>query len=79
MVERLFRWGFGDDILCIFCRGCIEGRSHLFFYCNFCRRFLKGNMGKCLIDNPPYEWDAIAECGVLEAECGVLENGRKNT
>jgi hypothetical protein len=33
---------------------------------------LKGNMGKCLIDNPPYEWDAIAECG-------VLENGRKNT
>jgi hypothetical protein len=36
-------------------------------------------MGKCLIDNPPYEWDAIAECGVLEAECGVLENGRKNT
>lgn len=62
--ERLLRWGFDGAIMCVFCRGRIEGISHLFFDCNFCRRVWKGNMGKFLMDNPPYEWDAIVELGV---------------
>lgn len=32
--ERLFKWDFGGDVLCVFCRICIEGRNHFSFFFN---------------------------------------------
>ncbi len=38
--ERLLKWGFKGDVMCLFCRSCIEGIKHLEY----------GN--KCLIVDP---------------------------
>jgi hypothetical protein len=64
--ERLLSWGFGGNALCVFCRSCIEGRNHLFFYCSFCRRVWFGNLRRCLIVDLPYKWEDIVERGVKE-------------
>jgi hypothetical protein len=45
--DRLLKWGFMGDVLCVFCRGCIEGRNLLFFECCFCRRVWRVNLEKC--------------------------------
>lgn len=49
-----------------FCRSCIEGSNHLFFYCSFCRRVWFGNLRRCLIVDLPYKWEDIVERGVKE-------------
>lgn len=36
--ENLAKRGYTGDILCVFCRSCIDGRDHLFFLCSFSRR-----------------------------------------
>lgn len=36
---------------------------HLLFECSFWKRVWLGNLKKCLIESPPYEWDAIVESG----------------
>jgi hypothetical protein len=64
--ERLLRWGYGGNVLCGFCRRCIEGRSHLFFQCNFSKRVWLANLSKCLIDDPPIDWEDIIDRGVKE-------------
>jgi hypothetical protein len=51
-------------MLCLFCRGGVEGRNHLFFEFSFCRRIWLGDLSKCLVKDPPYEWDAIVDLGV---------------
>lgn len=28
--EKMMRWGYGGNVKCVFCKGCIEGRQHLF-------------------------------------------------
>jgi hypothetical protein len=48
-------------MLCLFCRGGVEGRNHLFFEFSFCRRIWLGDLSKCLVKDPPYEWDAIVD------------------
>lgn len=64
--DRLLKWGFVGDVLCVFCRGGIEGRNHLFFDCSFCRRVWRGNLENCLVSNIPYSWDDIVERGEQE-------------
>ena len=36
--DRLDKWGYTGDTLCVFCRGCIESKDHLFFVCPLARR-----------------------------------------
>ena len=36
--DKLAKWGYTGDTLCVFCRGCIGSKDHLFFACNFARR-----------------------------------------
>ena len=36
--DRLDKWGYTGDTLCVFCWGCIESKDHLFFVCPLARR-----------------------------------------
>jgi hypothetical protein len=54
------------NVLCGFCRRCIEGRSHLFFQYNFSKMVWLENLSKCLIDDPPIDWEGKIERGVKE-------------
>jgi hypothetical protein len=45
----------------------------LFFECSFCKRVWFGNLEKCFIENPPYEWDAIVESGIKDWKGGGLK------
>jgi hypothetical protein len=53
----------GGNVICVFCRGCIEDRNHLFFACSFCKRFWLAAIRQCLIADPPWEWDDIIARG----------------
>jgi hypothetical protein len=50
----------------VFCRGCLEGRSHLFFNCRFSKRIWRAALSQCLISDPPTDGDNILEKGVKE-------------
>jgi hypothetical protein len=69
--ERMCRWGYIGDCLCLFCRGCIESSDHLFFKCGFSKRIWKKLMKLCHVENPFEDWDDIrAWCGtVLTRDC----------
>jgi hypothetical protein len=62
--ERMASWGFQGDVLCVFCRGCIEGRDHLFFQCSFSRRIWKFVLDRCLITFSSDDWEEIIARGV---------------
>jgi hypothetical protein len=44
--ERLLKWGFQGDVMCVFCRSNIEGRDHLFFQCGFDKKNMEGDNEK---------------------------------
>jgi hypothetical protein len=29
--DKLLNWGYNGEVKCVFCRGCIETKEHLFF------------------------------------------------
>jgi hypothetical protein len=64
--ERMASWGFNGDVLCVFCRSCIEGRDHLFFQCSFSRRIWKSVMDRCLIAGFLDDWEEIIARGVQD-------------
>lgn len=34
-LDRLLKWDYQGDCMCVFCRGCVETRDHIFFECPF--------------------------------------------
>jgi hypothetical protein len=46
---NLLKWSYVGNVLCLFCRGSIEGRSHMFFHCSFSRRIWQEYMSSNLI------------------------------
>jgi hypothetical protein len=58
---RMSTWGYGGNVLCPFCYGCIESRDHLFFSCSFSRRIWKILLSACLVSDPRQEWDDVVE------------------
>ncbi|XP_062167062.1 uncharacterized protein LOC133873362 [Alnus glutinosa] len=58
--EKMCIWGYEGDILCPFCRACIECRDHLFFKCSFSRRIWRNVMQSCLEPFPVVDWDDVA-------------------
>jgi hypothetical protein len=69
--ERMCKWGFEGDCLCLSCRGSIENRSHLFFQCGFSRRIWRNLMSLCLEHRSLQTWDEIIQwCSTeLRKEC----------
>lgn len=63
---RLLSWGFGGNVLCVFCCSCLEDINHLFIYCIFCKRICLVTVRKCLLIDPPSEWDNIVDRGVKD-------------
>jgi hypothetical protein len=41
--ERLLKWSFKGDVMCVFCRSNIKGRDHLFFQYGFSERIWRGS------------------------------------
>lgn len=64
--EKLLSWGYNGEANCVFCRGCIESREHLFFECGYSRRLWRELLKKTLIHNPPLSWSDIKRMGVNE-------------
>jgi len=58
--ENMCVWGYEGDILCPFCRACIECRDHLFFKCSFSRQIWRNVMQICLEPFPVVDWDDVA-------------------
>lgn len=61
--ERLAGWGFIGDVLCLFCRNCLESRDHLFFECGFSSRIWKAVLGRCLVNDPLTVWTEVLRFG----------------
>lgn len=60
------KWGYSGDVLCRFCRSCLEGRRHLFFFCNVALVGGYGEiMSKNIIDIP-----CINEMTLLNGDLG---------
>lgn len=63
--EKLVKWGYSGDVLCRFCRSCLEGRGHIFFF----NVALVGGYGEIMSKNMidiPY----INEMTLLNGELG---------
>jgi hypothetical protein len=70
--ENLLKWGYVANVLCLFCRGSIEGGSHMFFHCSFTRHIWQEVMSSNLIRNPQISWDEVVVFGAQELkECGL--------
>lgn len=52
------------DVLCVFCRHCIEGRDHLFFQCGFSKRIWQAILKICLVDEVHTCWDDVLRWGL---------------
>jgi hypothetical protein len=71
---RLASWGFKGDVLCLFCRHCLESRDHLFFECGFSSRIWKACLVRCLVDNPPFIWSDVVSVGCSHWKKKVLHD-----
>jgi hypothetical protein len=69
--ERMCKWGFEGDCLCLSCWSSIENRSHLFFQCGFSRRIWRNLRSLCLEHRSLQTWDEIIQwCSTeLSKEC----------
>jgi hypothetical protein len=59
--EMISLWGYGGNLLCRFCYGCLESRDHLFFSCSFSGRVWKRVIAACFIRYPKQAWEDIAQ------------------
>jgi hypothetical protein len=48
----------------VFCRSIIECRDHLFLECGFSKRIWGETSKKCLVLDPPIEWEEIMSQGI---------------
>jgi hypothetical protein len=64
--ERMCRWGYLGDCLCLFCRGRIENRDHLFFQCGFGKRIWRILLDLCLEGHHLETWEDIAHWCISE-------------
>lgn len=64
--EKMCKWGYtGDSIsLCLFCRGRIESRDYVFFWCSFSRRVLSEMIKSCMVLNPCVEWKEVIQWSI---------------
>lgn len=62
--ERMQRWGYHGNVLCVFCRSCIEGRNHLFFQCGFSKPIWQVILQTCLVDEVHTCWGDVMCLGL---------------
>jgi hypothetical protein len=61
--DRLVKWGYKGELICVFCRNGIESKEHLFFKCSFCARIWWEGMNRCNVLDPPDDWDELVKLG----------------
>jgi hypothetical protein len=59
--EKMCRWGYTGDILCLFCSFKQESLAHIFFECSFSRRIWRSIMADYKVLDPPNDWDLIVK------------------
>jgi hypothetical protein len=64
--ERMCGWGFQGDCLCLFCKGSMKNREHLFFLCGFNKRIWKEVMALCLVRQLRNSWEDVENWGRKE-------------
>jgi hypothetical protein len=62
--EKMCKWGYAGDSLCLFCRGRQESRNYLFFQCSFSSRVWRELMTSCLIFIPYEVWEEVVKWSV---------------
>jgi len=60
--------------LCLFCRGGIESKEHLFFHCGFSKRIWREVLRSRLILDPCVEWDDVIQWSISELKSGGLKS-----
>jgi hypothetical protein len=71
--ERMCRWGYLGDCLCLFCQGRLENRTHLFFQCSFSKRIWKNLMASCLVTNPVETWEEVVNWSIFNLKIDCLK------
>lgn len=64
--DWLLQWVYKGDIVCTFCRGCIEDRDHLFFHCSFSKRVWREVLRRCMVGDPPLIWEEVMKWGITD-------------
>jgi hypothetical protein len=67
--ERLLKWGFKGDVLCVLCRSGVEGRDPMFFQCRFIsKRIWREALKRCSVNDPCTEWEKKFDVGFKRFE-----------
>jgi hypothetical protein len=72
--ERMCGWGFQGDCLCLFCRGSMENREHLFFLCGFSKRIWKEVMALCFVRQQRNSWEDVENWSTKELRSDCLKS-----
>jgi len=59
--ERMQKLGYQGEVLRVFCRKCIEGKAHLFF---FSKRIWQEVLRSCLLEEDCADWDDVLLMGL---------------
>jgi hypothetical protein len=59
--DRLFAWGFKENVNCGFCKAGIESRNHIFFSCGFSSRVWKICLQQCGLLNCSTSWSEVID------------------
>lgn len=70
----MVKWGLSGDALCLFRRGALESREHLYFHCRFSPRIWRDMLNSSLIVDPYVEWEDVIKWGIKELRDGGLKS-----